>query len=502
MIDGRSISQASMERSKEMSYDDNISQRSRKRGISHLMVEDGDQIVEKGANRFTEFSNGQETYTNATQGDRFLTSDASMIRGPAPGFKTADKHMKERQGQQWSTYQEYNQTPYKSDHYGGKPDYNELRSYNTPSAMMDRTLSRGKSEANDFDPMQKRNFTRDDFRQMINRTYNDFYGKFRDQFNPEEYMQCVDNEDLLGRFSSLLGISEENPLNIVNMPSLDLGNIPTTHSFMRTESQQVYYIPHNRNPELIYVKYSQVQPRYKSADLQKRFDNSSLPSHQVTFKEFQGTINLASTLMKNYRGKILLYDMLGWGTIGFGMFVIMMMGIGTSNSTQPNWGNLVLFILLYFILVPIIYKISKCFQCKYLRQAHFVLAVTCRAENNRHYLKRNIEVRPGYLASWIEFCVVDTDNGRKQVIEVVRERQFKIMEETQKNAEEDHMRVMDGVNRNLNATAIDLRIKIEEAKLQRPLSDAEKQEIVNAQLARPGSQFGGRVPGMRSRGGD
>ena len=40
------------------------------------------------------------------------------------------------------------------------------------------------------------------------------------------------------------------------VPWFDLGDIPSTHSFMRTESQQVYYVPRNRNPDLVYVRYS------------------------------------------------------------------------------------------------------------------------------------------------------------------------------------------------------------------------------------------------------
>ena len=59
------------------------------------------------------------------------------------------------------------------------------------------------------------------------------------------------------------------------------------------------------------------------------------------------------------------------------------------------------------------------------------------------------------------------------------------------------MRYMEGVNRNINEQAIQLRIEIEQAKLNRDLSDKEKQEIINTQLARPGSQFGGRVTGVR-----
>jgi hypothetical protein len=111
-------------------------------------------------------------------------------------------------------------------------------------------------------------------------------------------------------------------------------------------------------------------------------------------------------MMTNYRRKIWLHDLIGYGVIILGMLIVILLGIGTSSSEESNWGNMVLYVLLFFIFVPIIYKTSKCFQCKYLRQAHFVLSVVCRAENNRYYLERGVEVRPGYLARWVEFTVI------------------------------------------------------------------------------------------------
>ena len=106
-----------------------------------------------------------------------------------------------------------------------------------------------------------------------------------------------------------------------------------------------------------------------------------------------------------------MYDTIGYATIVVGLLIIILLGMATSSSESGNWGNMVLYILLYFIFVPIIYKVSQCFQCKYLRQSHFVLAVVCRAENNRYYLKRGVEVRPGYLARWVEFSVIDTSRA-------------------------------------------------------------------------------------------
>jgi len=174
-------------------------------------------------------------------------------------------------------------------------------------------------------------------------------------------MQCVDDEELVKRFGAFLEQSEDNMLTRDLVPWFDLGDIPTTHSFMRTEAAQVYYVPHNRNPELVYVRYSMIRPKYHSSDLKRRFDECALPRKEVTYRDFCHTVNLCSLMMKNYRGKILLYDMVGLGANLIGLLIIILLGIGTSGSESGNWGNMVLYILLYFIFAPIVYKVSKCF---------------------------------------------------------------------------------------------------------------------------------------------
>ena len=117
---------------------------------------------------------------------------------------------------------------------------------------------------------------------MINDTYNQFYGKFRDQFNPEEYIEVVRDEELVDRFEGRLDTDGTNTLTKESMPFLDLGNIPSTHSFMRSESQQVYYVPHNMNPDMVFVRYSSFLPRYLSLDLKARFEGSNLKYKGIT----------------------------------------------------------------------------------------------------------------------------------------------------------------------------------------------------------------------------
>jgi len=110
-------------------------------------------------------------------------------------------------------------------------------SYNTPG----NPYGKGNDLARDLMDMEmglksRKPFTREDFMNMINITYNEYYGKFKDQFNPDEYLQVVDDEELVKRYGAFLEKSEDNILTRDTMPWLDLGTIPSTHSFMRTES--------------------------------------------------------------------------------------------------------------------------------------------------------------------------------------------------------------------------------------------------------------------------
>ena len=416
-----SVGSASVGKVRQINYNEQLS--AEKGGSSSYIIDD-DQTPDMQKHGSFENNN----FTNMTNIDRY-SNDISMLKLNDPNHQDLQvKKGKKPKGKGRNQASKQAKSQPMENNYAKEnfiDDYEEdleMRQYDTPDMMIqkhDGYTDQAKQIAHDIMDMelggglkQRRAFTKEDFRQMITRTYMEYYGKFQDQFSVEEYMMCVEDEELTKRFGAFLEQSEDNMLTRENMPTFDLGDIPTTHSFMRSESQQTYYIPHNRNPELIYVRYSwlTLKPKFECRNPRARFDSSALPHKEVTYKDFTNTINLATMLMKNYRGKIQKYDMIGWTIILLGFFIIILMGIGTSDSDSGNWGNMVLYILLYFIMVPIVYKISKCFQCKYLRQAHFVLAVVCRAENNRYYLRRGVEVRPGYLARWIEFAVIDTED--------------------------------------------------------------------------------------------
>lgn len=129
----------------------------------------------------------------------------------------------------------------------------------------------------------------EDFQQMISDTYNEFYGKFRDQFNPNEYLEIVRSDNLLQRFGEYLDQNEENILTMKSMPTLDLGDIPPQHSFLRGESEQVFNVPSNTDPSHVYVRYSNFVPKYFSIRGEGRMKESNL-GRRIELSEFNRTL--------------------------------------------------------------------------------------------------------------------------------------------------------------------------------------------------------------------
>lgn len=172
---------------------------------------------------------------SAGDNTRMGNSDIGLLNSKIPNQYTSMSSEKEvftKADMAYKTNQ-FNKT-------SGKDDV-DISNYNTPDYLLKGGGRAEQDLAKDIMDIEvgnkaRRPFTRDDFRLMINSTYTEYYGKFRDQYNPDEYMQCVDDEELVKRFGAFLEQSEDNMLTRENMPWLDLGDIPSTHSFMRSES--------------------------------------------------------------------------------------------------------------------------------------------------------------------------------------------------------------------------------------------------------------------------
>lgn len=74
-------------------------------------------------------------------------------------------------------------------------------------------------------------FTRDSFRRMIARTFEDYYpGKYNtERLNIEEYMALIQAEQLEAKFSVYLETNTDNILTVKSMPWLDIGDLPPSY---------------------------------------------------------------------------------------------------------------------------------------------------------------------------------------------------------------------------------------------------------------------------------
>ena len=75
--------------------------------------------------------------------------------------------------------------------------------------------------------------------------------------------------------------------------------------------------------------------------------------------------------------------------------------------TSGKWLWCLVIVIIYLVLLFTFVYFMKYVYSKPLRQSHFLLAVFCRAENNRHYYNLGLELRPGYLGKWIELRVIN-----------------------------------------------------------------------------------------------
>lgn len=77
-----------------------------------------------------------------------------------------------------------------------------------------------------------------------------------------------------------------------------------------------------------------------------------------------------------------------------------------------NWIWTAFLTALFIFLAALTIYCIKFAYSRALRQSHMLLSLFCRVENNRLYLKLGLELRPGYLAKWIEILVVDKSQNQ------------------------------------------------------------------------------------------
>lgn len=102
-------------------------------------------------------------------------------------------------------------------------------------------------------------YTTEDFLSLIRRTFDDYYkedynrgrveiGEYNDLFHEMVEMEYI---------GSYLVDSPSNILNNRSVPWLDIGDLPATYVFARTEPYQSFAIPQSNPPNHYYLVYSE-----------------------------------------------------------------------------------------------------------------------------------------------------------------------------------------------------------------------------------------------------
>lgn len=153
--------------------------------------------------------------------------------------------------------------------------------------------------------------------------------------------------------------------------------------------------------------------------MKAKYLKSDYAQRGVSLEDIQQTIARATYYLLPYRGRVSQLDQYGLYINIAGL--IACIALSTALGMQVHWALSLLFIILYFFMVYIVLKIVKLKQSKYMRQAHFMLAIFCRAENNRFYLRKKLELRPGFLGKWIIFSSHDKED-EDELINMIKKR--------------------------------------------------------------------------------
>ncbi len=194
-----------------------------------------------------------------------------------------------------------------------------------------------------------------------------------------------------------------NVLTLETLPVLDLGDKPSSYDPKSSEASQVFIPPKSDYPNTIIIKYGDYRPEFKINELSKKYKKSNLLQREVDYLTFENTLNNASRYLQPYRAHVAKLEKINIAVIILG--IILTVALSMMSGILYNWIYSILVIVLFLIAMVFAYFVFKAKQNKYLRQAHFLLALFCRSENNRFYLSKNVEMRPGFLASWIEFII-------------------------------------------------------------------------------------------------
>lgn len=115
--------------------------------------------------------------------------------------------------------------------------------------------------------------------------------------------------------------------------------------------------------------------------------------------------------------------------------VIILVIVCALGITLENWLWVLVTLIVYGLIVSLIIFIRKSKSALDLQIAHLQLSLFLRAENNRYYLRNGLELRPGYLAKWIQVTILLSNDPVTIINDITERQQSQTLEKEKLKAE-------------------------------------------------------------------
>lgn len=133
------------------------------------------------------------------------------------------------------------------------------------------------------------------------------------------------------------------------------------------------------------------------------------------------------------------------------MFTVSVIATIVIGLVTENWLWSVLILTLSFFISALVASCIKEQINAYYRACHFLVACECRAQNNQRYLKNGIELRPGYLAKWVQFTAFNLRSRSKYLYFIEeRIRNQELRNEEEEQVERDRREIETMINERFN----------------------------------------------------
>ncbi len=206
-------------------------------------------------------------------------------------------------------------------------------------------------------------------------------------------------------FDHLSYLNDERLLNEVNS-ALDFGEKPVLVGKKGpVKNPNAFAVPKSSRSRVV-VEYAECRPNYC---IEGSYRASGLYDQGVTQDEFEETVQNANEIVLPFRGKAVRWELCYW--------IALFVGLAVFFTVAMVLGALVSYIITAVVCAAFVGLAIAGFiwvrrrNGRLLLYAHLVLALFLRCENNRLYLRHKILVRPGYLAKWMEFNMLPSQQS-------------------------------------------------------------------------------------------